>query len=238
MDPSGNELRPDLVFGTRDIIVEHQRGMMVLGYPFFSPNLLLHGVDPPQFQLVSPDGQSVEKGEIKAGAGMWPLDLHSKAEEFKWFVSMDHGNMYETDDQGWTYGWRFRSKRWKAASGFVRKRFWVRLRENSRELTPAMNDPCSERIAGVTSETLSPVESTSTSLEADSGFEKLLLALSKLPLDRQKAEKVVAYIDNLPPDEKLQMLQQDSPALKRILQQFQFKESKARLVQYQLPKVI
>ena len=37
---------------TNDIIVENQRGIKLLGIPFFSSSLLLPGIDPPNYQLV------------------------------------------------------------------------------------------------------------------------------------------------------------------------------------------
>lgn len=37
---------------THDIIVENQRGIKLLGIPFFSSSLLLPGVDPPNYQLI------------------------------------------------------------------------------------------------------------------------------------------------------------------------------------------
>lgn len=37
---------------TKDIIVENQRGITLLGVPFFSPSFLLPGLDPPNYQLI------------------------------------------------------------------------------------------------------------------------------------------------------------------------------------------
>ncbi|SCU81494.1 LANO_0B03290g1_1 [Lachancea nothofagi CBS 11611] len=235
-----DETRPSMLFGTRDILVEHQRGMTVLGYPVFSPNLLIRGVDPPQFQLIGPDGESVEKGEIKAGAGMWPLDLNSRSGDFKWFVSMDHANRYETDDQGWSYGWRFRSKRWKASNGFVRKRFWVRLRERTRELTPAEPE-LSDLECGTNphvDEGSTTAESEHSSIHSQSSFSLLLQELSKPSLDRQKADRVLLYISQLPSSNRQEFLEPNSSALRQILERFQFDESRRKLVDVQIRGIV
>ncbi|SCU78300.1 LAFA_0A05952g1_1 [Lachancea sp. 'fantastica'] len=225
---------PPLLFSTPDIITEYQRGLTVLGYPFFSPNLLLRGIDPPQFQLVGPDGQTAEKGEIKPGGGQWPLDLHSHTRDFKWFVSMNHANRYETDDQGWTYSWRFHSSHWKASRGFVRKRFWVRLREKSPDLTPAEPESAGEDEI----EAASSNENESEDREhSDSGnvpcrslhssessipFQELLEQLMKPSLDRQKGDLVMSYLKNLPEPERKQFLKPDSMEMKQTLETFQF----------------
>lgn len=225
-----------MLFNTPDIITEHQRGMTVLGYPFFSPNLLLRGIDPPQFQLVGADGQTAEKGEIKPGGGQWPLNLHAHARGFKWFVSMNHANRYETDDQGWTYSWRFHSNHWKASRGFVRKRFWVRLHEKSPDLTPAEVESSDE----VESDATNPIENHSQNIEQPEAdfdddqrknsqesydlFQELLGQLSQPSLDRQKGELIMAYVSKLTEPEKKELLKPDSAKMSQILCRFQFEK--------------
>ncbi|SCU77842.1 LAME_0A02410g1_1 [Lachancea meyersii CBS 8951] len=230
------------LFGTRDIIVEYQRGVTVLGYPVFSPNLLLRGIDPPQFQLAGPDGQTAQKGEIKPGGGLWPLDLDSQSRDYKWFVSMDHANRFQTDDQGWSYSWRFRSNHWRASKGFVRKRFWVRLRERSPELTAAEPDSSSEGGVEVMDHSNNNADKEpqatndeQSSSSAQDPFANLLIQLSKPSLDRQKADAVLTYISELSAGEKRQLMEPDSPDLKQILEQFQFEKSRQMLMDKLLP---
>ncbi|AAS51815.2 ADL105Cp [Eremothecium gossypii ATCC 10895] len=140
------------------IIVENQRGITLFGYPFFSNKLLIPKVDPPQFhtekeqQPISTTtsnyyGNTNNKlllplhfrytGTLGAeGTGRLrgrPASGGSD-DEFAWFVSMDYRGQYDIDDQGWCYSWSFRSKYWKGKSGFVRKRFWVRLPTRSEHL--------------------------------------------------------------------------------------------------------
>ncbi|CEP63480.1 Spo73p LALA0_S08e03444g [Lachancea lanzarotensis] len=227
---------PPMLFSTPDIITEHQRGLTVLGYPFFSPNLLLRGVDPPQFQLVGRDGQTAEKGEIKPGGGQWPLDLNSQIRGFKWFVSMNHANRYETDDQGWTYSWRFHSNHWKASRGFVRKRFWVRLREKSPDLTPAEVESAGEGEVDATNESQNNSEDTEQPevdiTENQEGqlsahcdpFQDLLEQLSKPSIDRQKADLVMTYVSKLSGPEKKKLLEPGSAGMEQILERFQFEK--------------
>ncbi|CUS23238.1 LAQU0S09e00232g1_1 [Lachancea quebecensis] len=241
-----------MLFGTRDIIVEHQRGAMVLGYPVFSPNLLIRGVDPPQFQLVGEDGHTVEEGEIKAGGGMYPFDLRSPLKGFKWYVSMDHGNRYDTDDQGWCYSWRFRGRRWKAHGGFVRKRFWVRLPVKGREMTPAEPEICDSSTRGASDVRLDgpvsgSIDETAGSLagpvvavrsRCEEQREKLLEELHKPSLDRQKADLALHYIAKLPEEERRQAMRPDSELMEQVLCAFQFKESRLKFLQVQVPALL
>lgn len=235
-----------MLFGTQDVIVEHQRGAMVLGYPVFSPNLLIRGIDPPQFQLVGEDGHTVEKGEIKAGGGMYPFDLGTPLKGFKWFVSMDHGNRYDTDDQGWCYSWRFRSRRWKAHGGFVRKRFWVRLPINGREMTPAEPEVCAGSVrpgehasSGADEPAYSvagPVVAAQT--RSKELFEALLEELHKPSLDRQKADLALRYIAELPEEERRRAASPGSELMERVPCAFQFEESRLKFLQVQVPALL
>ena len=48
---------------TMDIIVENQRGIKMLGVPFFSSSFLIPGLDPPNYQLIS--SVTYEKNRIR-----------------------------------------------------------------------------------------------------------------------------------------------------------------------------
>ncbi|GCE98022.1 hypothetical protein ZYGM_004581 [Zygosaccharomyces mellis] len=106
-----------------DVIIENQRGFMLLGYPLFSPKLLLRRLDPSNFQIMNR-----EKGTLfnvrdnrRSIRDIFPLDCEDQCG--KWFVDMRIGDV---DDQGWAYSWNFSHGRWRDGKGFVRRRIWVR----------------------------------------------------------------------------------------------------------------
>ncbi|CAL9734062.1 sporulation-specific protein 73 [Monosporozyma servazzii] len=150
---------------TNDIIVENQRGITLLGIPFFSSSFLLPTLDPPNYQLIvsnfdTEDGNIVNKSIIPIpyhGIGtprnklnsfneLYPLPWVSEDENNKykvcnprkkpgkWYVKLNHNFVEKNallnncDDQGWIYGWRFRSKHWKERHGLVRRRIWIKLK--------------------------------------------------------------------------------------------------------------
>ena len=177
-------------------------------------------------------------GEVKAGAGMYPYDLKSPLKGYKWFVSMDHANRYDTDDQGWCYSWRFRSVRWKAHGGFVRKRYWVRLLVNSREMTPAEREERDSNVEEATSATEESQHDAGSDSGEESEFEALLEELRKPILDRQKADLVLQYMSHSPAEEQARILAPASEFLDKVLSEFQFEESKRKLCEVQLPKLL
>lgn len=119
---------------TNDIIIENQRGFSLLGYPLFSPDLLLPVFDPPNFQLLYLNNEkflnilpiSLSKN-LNSMIDMYALNYNEKnnnSNDSKWYVLMDSNDM---DDQGWYYSWNFHSKKWKSKHGVVRRRFWIKL---------------------------------------------------------------------------------------------------------------
>ncbi|CAL9728979.1 sporulation-specific protein 73 [Monosporozyma unispora] len=154
---------------TKDIIVENQRGIIMLGIPFFSSSFLLPGLDPPNYQLLvstfdSEGSKVIEKSIIPIpyhGPGnprnnlnsfneLYPLpwvpddtekeqlktSCQPRQKPGKWYVRLNHGFVEKDsllnncDDQGWIYSWRFRSKHWKDKHGLVRRRVWVKLKDD------------------------------------------------------------------------------------------------------------
>ncbi|SCV01626.1 LAMI_0G12662g1_1 [Lachancea mirantina] len=223
-------------FGKSDILIEHQRGMMILGYPVFSPNLLIRGVDPPHFQLICEGGVFVEPEEIKAGAGMYPLDLNEAGKRFKWFVSMDHAGEYDTDDQGWCYGWRFRTSKWKPRNGFVRKRFWIRLPADTNVLSL---DACGD-VGGFSGSDESQEKKTTMLSEpkaVNTIEDHLLTRLKNALIDRQRLELVFDFLEKYvrstasdpTADGRRELL--DAETLDKILVTFQYQDSKERFLQ-------
>jgi hypothetical protein len=106
-----------------DLLLENERGMSILGYPLFSPNLFPW--DPAQF--TTPQGIQVN------GLKLYPLPTNQWHWLWdKWYVVMAG----DTDDQGWMYSWRFRGRWWRGRMlfGSVRRRTWIRLRGKSKSI--------------------------------------------------------------------------------------------------------
>ncbi|CAD6621657.1 HN1_G0001190.mRNA.1.CDS.1 [Saccharomyces cerevisiae] len=127
-----------------DVLIENERGVTLLGYPLFSPKILLPHVDPPQFQRLNTENGSLialSKNTISNFIELYPIDLStertagsSSSQMTKWFVLMDYKEKYDIDDQGWCYSWNFNNSRWKSKNGLVRRRVWVRLPTTSHGL--------------------------------------------------------------------------------------------------------
>ncbi|CCC70242.1 hypothetical protein NCAS_0E01720 [Naumovozyma castellii] len=122
----------DLETLPKDLIIENERGATILGYPLFSPRLLIPHIDPPQFQMIIPETgtlQCISNDIISSFHQLYPFGYDEEQEQAqkKWFVMMDFKNRYDMDDQGWCYSWTFNNERWKSKNGIVRRRVWVRL---------------------------------------------------------------------------------------------------------------
>ncbi|CCD25966.2 Spo73p NDAI_0G01910 [Naumovozyma dairenensis CBS 421] len=132
---SKNTFIKDLEAFPKDIIIENERGLTFLGYPFYSPRLLIPRIDPPQFQIfIHSTGllQCVSDDIIQSFQYFYPLESQFDEEnaiknDEKWFVMMDFKDRYDMDDQGWCYSWSFNNSRWKSKNGIVRRRVWVKL---------------------------------------------------------------------------------------------------------------
>ncbi|CCF60679.1 hypothetical protein KAFR_0L00720 [Kazachstania africana CBS 2517] len=125
------------ILGDKNLIIENQRGLILLGYPFFSPSLLLPILDPPEFQLVFlKDNLSniakitclnkISNKTSNCLDQLFPLDSECVKEKQKWYVLMACDDI---DDQGWCYSWTFNNRRWKSKNGIVRRRIWIKLPE-------------------------------------------------------------------------------------------------------------
>lgn len=109
-----------------DLVVENQRGFYLLGLPFFSGKSLIEPLDPPQFTTIN----STRVLNLKN----YPIDnINYKWSWPKWYILM---SINDIDDQGFSYSWRFNSKKWCGVfkfGYFVRVRFWIRVKERCCE---------------------------------------------------------------------------------------------------------
>lgn len=110
-----------------EVLIENQRGWFLLGFPFFSANMLFPS-DPSPWTC-GPSGFTPAPGDILS------FPLPTPAWEWswrRWYVDM----AYDVDDQGWSYSWNFSSKSWHGSHvwfhSFVRRRRWIRVRERKR----------------------------------------------------------------------------------------------------------
>lgn len=103
------------------VLVENQRGWFILGFPFFSSNVLMP-TDPVPWTSgnngsPSPGGIACYQLPDPSWKWTWP----------QWYVDM----AYDVDDQGWSYSWRFGSDTWHGSHvwfhSFVRRRRWIRV---------------------------------------------------------------------------------------------------------------
>lgn len=121
-----------------ELIIEHERGIILFGYPFFNKSALIKGLDPPLFVNkhnkpvnITERGHSTTTGAFSYNMNLYPLDAANwKWKWDKWYVLMLEA---DTDDQGWVYsGLTFYSSNWRGKYRFgnsVRKRVWIRLKE-------------------------------------------------------------------------------------------------------------
>lgn len=116
-----------------DILIENERGAIILGFPFYTKYML--PCDPPSFTNIN--------GSKITNLKLFPLpDLNWNWTWDKWYVIMSD----DTDDQGWIYSWRFGSNHWRGEQKFgcfVRKRLWLRLRE--KDLINTIDDEEEEK---------------------------------------------------------------------------------------------
>ncbi|KAK4048051.1 hypothetical protein OIO90_005952 [Microbotryomycetes sp. JL221] len=106
---------------TTDILYEHQRGLVVFGLPQFSSSALFQ-LDPSPWTNARLKNSSVTRHDHPLPTPFWHwLDR-------EWMVDMGG----DTDEQGWSYAVRFRSKFWRGQPdtwrSFVRRRRWIRRR--------------------------------------------------------------------------------------------------------------
>lgn len=106
-----------------DILTENERGWFILGYPFFSSNMLFPTDPYPWtygFSGVRAAPGDIDNFPLPDPSWTWTWN--------RWYVDMS----YDVDDQGWSYSWRFGSPIWHGSHvwfhSFVRRRRWVRLR--------------------------------------------------------------------------------------------------------------
>lgn len=208
-----------------DIVVENQRGICLLGYPFFSAKLLVPRVDPTNFQLVNTkDGvlRNISNASIRTVAELYPLVEKGNA-SLKWFVLMEFGEKVDMDDQGWVYSWHFSTERWKSKHGFVRRRVWARLPEKGLQETirPALR-PVSDTAEG-------------SYHSAIDDQEWLIQRLMASVLDRKRFES----LDELCRDGELALRHlQDEQLMQRVRDCFQYGSSAERFTDVWLPNKI
>lgn len=112
-----------------DVLIENQRGWFILGFPFFSSNMLFPN-DPSSWtcgSTGSPASGDTSSYPLPDPSWDWTWN--------RWYVDM----AYDVDDQGWSYSWRFGSEVWHGSHvwfhSFVRRRRWIRLRHRRHYMT-------------------------------------------------------------------------------------------------------
>lgn len=220
-----------------DIFVENERGVGLLGYPFFSAKLLIPRIDPSNFQIVNTEDRllrNISNASVHSIAGLYPLTKDEGREKAngpsKWFVLMDFKDKLDMDDQGWLYSWHFSTYRWKSKHGFVRRRVWVKLPERRRELALVPKEsprPLPSIVSSVSTESMA-----SSFVTANDDYERLISDLKGMLLDRQRFEKL---------DEAWQRGELDKIALRdkefceRVRKCFQYRSSQMRFEEDWLP---
>lgn len=164
-----------------DIFVENERGVSLLGYPFYSARLLIPRIDPTNYQIINTENRvlrNISNSSVHSIAGMYPLTRdearHGGEGPSKWFVLMAFKDKLDMDDQGWLYSWHFNTERWKSKHGFVRRRVWVKL--------PEIDSPVTGESDKIVSVSMSPSTHHSNSEEC------LISELSSQLLDRTRFE--------------------------------------------------
>lgn len=220
-----------------DIFVENERGVGLLGYPFFSAKLLIPRIDPSNFQIVNTEDRllrNISNASVHSIAGLYPLTKDEAREKAngpsKWFVLMDFKDKLDMDDQGWLYSWHFTTERWKSKHGFVRRRVWVKLPERRGELALVPKEsppPLPTTVSSVSSESMA-----SSFVTANDDYEHLTSDLKGMLLDRQRFERL---------DEAWQRGELDKISLRdkefceRVRKCFQYKSSQMRFEDDWLP---
>lgn len=219
-----------------DIFVENQRGLSILGYPFFSSKLLIPRIDPSNFQIVNAEDRllkNISNASVHSIAGLYPLTKDEAREKVngpsKWFVLMDFKDKLDMDDQGWVYSWHFSTERWKSKHGFVRRRVWVKLPERRQELglAPRDSQPLPTVVSAPASESVS-----GSFVTANDEDESLIAELERMLLDRERFERL---------DEACAKGELEGRALfdgsfcKRVRNCFQYKSSQAKFQDVWLP---
>lgn len=183
-----------------NVIVENQRGITLLGYPFFSPKILLPRFDPSNFQMMNSEKGTLNdiRGSHRSVKDVFPLDAGE--EVGRWFVDMRYGDV---DDQGWVYSWNFNHGRWRGRKGLVRRRIWVRHTMDPRS---SIND------RGIERGYHRPVRGQREEEEEEEGEEEkgeddevsaLIALLQKQLLDRHKFEILQKHDKSIFRDERL-----------------------------------
>lgn len=191
-----------------DVIVENQRGCTLLGYPLFSPKLLLRRLDPGNFQIVNREKRTLIniRGNRRSIRDIFPLEGGDQCG--KWFVDMRIGDV---DDQGWAYSWNFSHGRWRDGKGFVRRRIWVR--HSLETAYPMPDEP-------VRSHELHSIESEQ---DGNDEYASLLAVLQRQLLDRHKFE-ILEQCDK--------SMFQDEGLCRRVENCFQYASSKHKFQEW------
>ncbi|CCE62287.1 hypothetical protein TPHA_0C01310 [Tetrapisispora phaffii CBS 4417] len=131
-----------------EVIIENERGFTMLGHTVYSSKMLVPKLDPPRFQLYNKFTKKIisilvnRTNLSKTIENIFPiklvenLDSNTKnggAYPFEWYVLVDNDGKLDNDDQGWFYSWNFRNEHWKNKNGIVRRRIWIRLKDNEVE---------------------------------------------------------------------------------------------------------
>lgn len=217
-----------------DIIIENERGISFLGYPFFSSKLLLPHVDPSNFQIINLEDRllkNISNEFIHSIGDLYPLTKNESKccvnSTVKWFVLMDFKDKLDMDDQGWLYSWHFNSLRWKSKHGVVRRRVWVKLPDTC----------CPIHSSNAKASTLPPVSSYASSVNASfvtaNNDEGILLSELKLQIiDRKKFELLDRYYET---GEITEQSLQEEEFRNKLQDCFQYNESKQKFIDDWLP---
>ena len=79
-----------------DVLIENERGITLLGYPLFSPKILLTPFDPPQFQRLNTENGlliPLSKNTISNFIELYPIDLSTDP------VSYTHLDVYKRQER-------------------------------------------------------------------------------------------------------------------------------------------
>lgn len=199
-----------------DLLVEHERGCTVFGYPLFSKTMLAPFIDPPEFtnQYGLPVNVTQLGRNTSTGAPMHNLALYP-LEQARWKWKWDRWHVLmigpDTDDQGWVYsGLRFGSKHWTGKYRFgnsVRKRFWIRVKEPRR----------------VSSEGQLQQESVEMPRVVCFDFYK---QLAELPIDRLKIELILqVFLEDKKDYQDVRKDLENQEQCDKVMTGFMFRES-------------
>lgn len=112
----------------QDIIIENQRGFILMGLTFFSGKFLIPRIDPSHFQIFAKKKLIPIKNETNFNnliEIIYPISFNEQENYLKssrWVIELSKNK----DEQGWQYSWHFNSRYWKPHTGIVRRRIWVK----------------------------------------------------------------------------------------------------------------